>query len=330
MTTISYREAIAESIARAMRRDQSVVLLGEDVGAAGGAFKTTVGLFEEFGAERVLDTPISEQAIVGAAIGAALRGLRPIAEIMFADFMGTCWDGLANHAAKLRYMSAGALGVPMVLRTHGGAGFGFGSQHSQTWENLAMAIPGLKVVMPASPSDHIGLFQSAIDDPDPVVFVEHKALFGMKDELPPEGHLIPLGQARTVRTGEDVTIVAAGAMVAVAEKAAEVLATGSGMGADVIDLRTLWPLDMEAVSRSLSKTRRIVMVDESGSVCGWSAEVAARLVENSFDLLAGPIRRVVPPHTPVPFAASLERDWLPSVSETVEAARSLRASFQSA
>jgi pyruvate dehydrogenase E1 component beta subunit len=312
MPTINYRKAISEAIARSMREDPSVVFLGEDVGVAGGAFKTTVGLREEFGPERVFDTPISEQAIIGAAIGAAMRGLRPIAEIMFADFLGTCWDGVANHAAKIRYMTDGAYSVPIVIRAHGGAGLGFGAQHSQLYDGLAMSIPGLKVVVPSTPSDLIGLFQSAVRDPDPVLFIEHKALFDVKEDLPPEGHTVPLGQANVVRQGVDLTLVATGAMVPVALGAAE-LARARGVDAEVIDLRTLTPLDMKTVLTSVEKTSRLILVEEGPGICGWSSEVAARVADEGFWMLDAPIRRVCSPPTPTPFAESLEALWLPSV-----------------
>ena len=321
MTIINYRKAIAEAIARSMREDPKVVFLGEDVALAGGAFKTTVGLREEFGPTRVFDTPISEQAIIGAAIGAAMRGLRPIAEIMFADFLGTCWDGIANHAAKIRYMTDGAYSVPIVIRAHGGAGLGFGAQHSQLYDGLAMSIPGLKVVVPSTPSDLIGLFQSAVRDPDPVLFIEHKALFDVKEEMPPEGHVVPLGKAQVVREGSDLTLVATGAMVPVALAAAE-LVQDRRIDCEVIDLRTLTPLDMHSVLRSVEKTSRLILVEEGPGICGWSSEVAARVADEGFWMLDAPIRRVCSPPTPTPFSESLESLWLPkaeSVAAEIEA-----------
>jgi acetoin:2,6-dichlorophenolindophenol oxidoreductase subunit beta len=318
MTVLNYRKAIAEAIARAMRRDPRVVFLGEDVGAAGGAFKTTVGLSAEFGKERVWDTPISEQAIVGAAIGAAMRGLRPVVEIMFADFLGTCWDGVVNHAAKLRYMSDGQLTVPMVIRTHAGAGLGFGAQHSQLFDNIAMAVPGLKVVLPSGPRDLVGLFQAAVDDPDPVLFIEHKALFDVKEEIEAEDFSIPLGTASVVRQGEDATIVAIGAMVKVAVQAAEVLA-GQGRSCEVIDLRSLTPLDIDTVLRSVEKTSRLVLVEEGPGICGWGSEVAAQVADKGFWTLDAPIRRVTSPPVPTPFAAGLEELWLPNAERVIAA-----------
>jgi pyruvate dehydrogenase E1 component beta subunit len=305
-----------------MRADDRVVFLGEDVGAAGGAFKTTVGLIEEFGPTRVWDTPISEQAIIGAAVGAALRGLRPIAEIMFADFMGTCWDGIANHAAKLRYMTNGQLDVPLVIRVHGGAGLGFGAQHSQLWDNLAMAIPGLKVVMPATPADVVGLMQSAVADPDPVLIIEHKGLFDVKGAVPDAPYSEPIGVARVMSPGRDVTIVTASAMVRLCEQAVAELAP-IGISAELIDLRTLAPLDLPAVAASLERTGRLLLVEESGGACTWTAEVAARVAEQEFWSLDAPIRRVTGAATPIPFAGSLERAWLPDAARVVDAAKEL-------
>jgi pyruvate dehydrogenase E1 component beta subunit len=321
MITMNYRKAIAEAIARAMRRDPRVVFLGEDVGKPGGAFKTTVGLRDEFGPNRVWDTPISEQAIIGAAIGAAMRGLRPIAEIMFADFLGTCWDGIANHAAKLRYMSNGQVSVPIVIRTHGGAGLGFAAQHSQLFDNLAMSIPGLKVVVPSNPADLIGLFQAAVDDPDPVLFIEHKALFDVKGEVDEDPFSVPLGSAATVRQGEDLTLVATGAMVPVCVQAAERLSEQK-VSAEVIDLRCLTPLDMSTILTSIAKTSRIVIVQEGPATCGWGSEVAARTADVGFNSLDAPVRRVTSPPTPTPFAANLEKLWVPTVERVVAEAMS--------
>lgn len=321
MTTMNYRSAITEAIARAMRSDPTVVLLGEDIAAAGGAFKTTAGLLDEFGPQRVWDTPISEQAIIGAAIGAAMRGLKPIAEIMFADFLATCWDGIVNHAAKLRYMSNGRLSAPIVIRVQGGAGLGFGAQHSQLFDNMAMAVPGLKIVTPATPADVIGLFQSAIDDPDPVVFIEHKALLELKEDVPDEPFTIPLGQAKITRAGTDLTIVAVGAMVRVALGAADQL-SNSGFDAEVIDLRTLSPLDMPTVLASVRRTSRLVIVEEGPGVCGWGSEVAAQVAQQGLNYLDAPIGRVTSPPTPTPFAGNLEMLWLPSPERVVAEVKS--------
>lgn len=317
MTTLNYRKAISEAIARAMRRDPRVVFLGEDVGSAGGAFKSTVGLTDEFGPGRVWDTPISEQAIIGAAIGAAMRGLRPIAEIMFADFLGTCWDGIVNHAAKLRYMSDGQLTAPLVIRAHGGAGLGFGAQHSQLFDGATMSIPGLKVVLPSGPRDLIGLFQAAVDDPDPVIFIEHKGLFDVKEDVDDFDFSIPLGQANIVRRGRDLTIVTLGAMVRVARSAADELSK-KGVEVEVIDLRTLAPLDLVTVLESLARTSRLLLLEEGPGTCGWSSEVAAQVADQGFWLLDAPIRRITSPPVPTPFAGNLESLWLPSPQRVVD------------
>jgi len=316
---MNYRKAISEAIARTMRADDRVVFLGEDVGAAGGAFKTTVGLQEEFGRDRVWDTPISEQAIIGAALGAAMTGLRPIAEIMFADFLGTCWDGIANHVAKLRYMSAGQLTAPLVIRTHGGAGLGFGAQHSQTWENLVMAIPGLKVAVPSTPADVVGLLRSAVEDPDPVIMIENKALFDVKGEVPDDpDYRVPLGLAQIVRAGTDITLVALGSSVRTAVAAAERLAE-QGVDAEVIDLRTLVPLDFPTLKTSLEKTSRVALVEEGTRACGWGAEISSLLAQECFFLLDAPIQRITAPPVPVPFAEVLERMWIPTAEDVVTA-----------
>src|SRR5690349_16807376 len=242
----TYREAVSEGIAREMRRDPSVVCLGEDVGAAGGVFKTAAGLFEEFGASRVWDTPISEQAILGAAMGAAMTGLRPVAEIMFSDFFACCWDYLANEIPKVRYMTGGQVTVPLVLRTANGGGLGFGAQHSQAIENWALTIPGLKIVAPSTPADVIGLMASAIRSDDPVIFCEHKGLFASKGPRPPEGHVIELGRAAVVREGTDVTLLALASTVHTALAAADRLAA-EGVSAEVVDLRCLIPMDISTV-----------------------------------------------------------------------------------
>src|SRR4051794_31883842 len=231
----TYREAVAEGIAREMRRDPSVVCLGEDIGAAEGVFKTTVGLFTEFGGRRVWDTPISEQAIVGAAMGAAMTGLRPIAEIMFSDFLACCWDYVANEIPKVRYMTGGQVTVPLVIRTANGGGLGFGAQHSQAVENWAFAVPGLKIVAPSTPADVVGLMASAVRSDDPVVFFEHKGLFASKGEGPPPDHVVPLGEAAVRRSGDDVTLVALASTVRLALGAADVLAA-EGLDVEVIDL----------------------------------------------------------------------------------------------
>ncbi|RTZ19822.1 alpha-ketoacid dehydrogenase subunit beta, partial [Vibrio penaeicida] len=259
---ISYREAVAEGIAQELRRDNDVVFLGEDVAAAGGVFKATVGLYEEFGPERVRDTPISEQAILGAAMGAAMTGLKPIAEIMFSDFLAVCWDMVANEIAKARYMTDGQMTIPLVIRTANGAGSRFGAQHSQSLENWAMMIPGIKVVAPSNPADAKGLLAAAVRDPDPVIVFEHKSLYAMKGEIPNGEHVVELGKANQIHYGSDVTIVALAAMVPRAEKAAKKLKE-EGIDCSVIDLRCLVPLDVDTILNDVKKTSRLVTVEEN-------------------------------------------------------------------
>jgi acetoin:2,6-dichlorophenolindophenol oxidoreductase subunit beta len=318
MSEMTYRAAVAAGIAQEMRRDQTVVFVGEDVGAAGGVFKTTEGLLAEFGAERVRDTPISEQAIVGAVMGAAMTGLRPIGELMFSDFFAVAWDMVANQIAKTRYMTDGQVALPLVLRTANGAGLRFGAQHSQSVENWAMAIPGLKVVAPSNPADVVGLMAAAIRDPDPVIFCEHKGLFAEKGEVPDGEHVVPLGKAAILREGTDVTVVALAAMVPRALAAAERLQSDHGISAEVIDLRTLVPLDVTTILASVEKTSRLVTVEENPRLCGWGAEIASIVVDEGFWSLDAPIVRITTPHVPLPSAAVLEDAALPSVDRIVE------------
>jgi len=320
MAEITYRQAVAAGIAQEMRRDSSVVLIGEDVGAAGGVFKLTEGLFDEFGPNRVRDTPISEQAIVGAAMGAAMTGLRPIAELMFSDFFAVTWDMVANQIAKTRYMTDGQVSLPLVIRTANGAGLRFGAQHSQSVENWAMAIPGLKVVAPATPADMVGLMAAAIRDPDPVIVCEHKALFATKGDVP-DGELIDeLGTARVVRTGSDATVVALAAMVPRALEAAEHLAD-DGVELEVIDLRSLVPLDTATILESVEKTSRLFTVEENPRLCGWGAEIASIVADEGFYSLDAPIVRITTPHIPLPSAAALEDVAVPSVERIIETIR---------
>ncbi len=312
MAELSYRDAIARGIAQEMRRDPQLVILGEDIAAAGGAFKTTVGLLDEFGPKRVRDTPISEQAILGAAMGAAMTGIPTIAEIMFSDFLAVCFDILANEMAKVRYMTGGQMTVPVVVRTANGAGSRFGAQHSQSVENWCMMIPGLKVVAPSNPRDVVGLMAAAVRDPDPVVFFEHKSLFGMKADVP-DGEIVEeLGKATVVREGSDCTIVALGLMVVRALEAADRLA-GEGISAEVIDIRSLVPLDTETILGSVEKTSRFFTVEENPRLCGWGAEIASLVTEEAFWNLDGPTVRIATPHVPVPSAANLEDLTIPSV-----------------
>jgi pyruvate/2-oxoglutarate/acetoin dehydrogenase E1 component len=317
---ITYREAVAMGIAREMRRDPTVVCLGEDIGAAEGVFKTTTGLFAEFGAERVWDTPISEQAIVGAAMGAAMTGLRPVAEIMFSDFLACCWDYVANEIPKMRYMTGGQVTVPLVIRTANGGGLGFGAQHSQAVENWTLAIPGLKVAAPSTPADVVGLLASAIRSDDPVVVFEHKKLLASKGEPPPEGHTVPLGEAEVRRRGDDVTVVALAATVPTALEAAERLA-GDGISAEVIDLRCLVPLDARAVLDSVARTSRLVIVEENPYQGGWGGTLASIVAEEGFYDLDAPIARVAGECVPLPFAANLEDVVVPSVARLADAVR---------
>ncbi|MET9868670.1 alpha-ketoacid dehydrogenase subunit beta [Streptomyces sp. NPDC006386] len=321
---ISYREAVAEGIAREMRRDASVVCLGEDIGAAGGVFKTTTGLLKEFGPERVWDTPISEQAIVGAAMGAAMTGMRPVAEIMFSDFLACCWDYLANEIPKVRYMTGGQVTVPLVVRTANGGGLGFGAQHSQATENWALTVPGLKIAAPATPADVIGMMAAAIRSEDPVVFFEHKALLAAKGAPPPPGHVVELGRAAVVREGADVTLVALASMVPLALKAADVL-SGEGIEAEVVDLRCLVPMDAATVLASLGKTSRLVTVEENPYQGGWGATVVSIVADEGFGLLDAPVRRVAGECVPLPFADALEERVIPTVEKVVAAVRSLAA-----
>lgn len=321
MAQLSYREAVAAGIAQEMGRDERVVFLGEDVAAAGGVFKATAGLLERFGPRRVRDTPISEQAIIGAAMGAAMTGLRPIAEIMFSDFLAVCWDMVANEIAKARYMSNGQITLPLVIRTANGAGSRFGAQHSQSVENWAMAVPGLKVVAPSTPADMKGLLAAAVRDPDPVIFFEHKALYAIKDEVPDGEHVDELGKAKVLRTGKDVTIVALAAMVPRALQAAQRLEQEDGISATVIDVRSLVPLDTQTILREVSHTGRLVTVEENPRLCGWGAEIASIVAEECFYDLDAPTVRITTPHIPLPSADQLEDFILPTVDRIVATIR---------
>ena len=323
MAQLTYREAVAAAMTQEMRRDSNVVFLGEDIAAAGGVFKTSVGLLEEFGADRVRDTPISEQAILGATMGAAMTGLRPIAEIMFSDFFAVCWDMVANEMAKTRYMTDGQVTLPLVIRSGNGGGSRFGAQHSQAVENWAMAVPGLKVVAPALPGDVKGLLAAAIRDPDPVLFFEQKSLYATKGEVPDGEHIIELGKANVLRSGTDVTIVALALMVPRALKAAEQLEAEHGISATVVDLRSLVPLDTQTILAEVAKTGRMVTVEENPRLCGWGAEVSSIVAEELFWDLDGPIVRVTTPHIPLAAADSMEDAMLPNADRIVQAVRQL-------
>jgi pyruvate/2-oxoglutarate/acetoin dehydrogenase E1 component len=322
MALLTYRDAVARGIAQEMRRDDRVVLVGEDVAGAGGVFKTTVGLLEEFGPRRVIDTPIAEQAILGAAMGAAMTGLRPVAEIMFSDFFAVCWDLVVNEIAKTRYMTDGQVTLPLVIKTGNGGGLRFGAQHSQSVENWAMAVPGIKVVTPSTPEDVVGLMAAAIRCDDPVMFFEHKGLYASKGEVADGDIVDSLGSARIRRAGTDATILALGLMVPRALAAADQLAE-RGISAEVIDVRSLVPLDTTTILGSLSRTGRLFTVEENPRLLGWGAEIAAIAVDESFWDLDGPIQRITTPHIPLPSADSLEDLVLPSadsVATTVEKA----------
>jgi acetoin:2,6-dichlorophenolindophenol oxidoreductase subunit beta len=317
MAELTYRDAVAAGIAQEMERDDLVVCLGEDIAAAGGVFKATVGLLEKFGPKRVRDTPIAEQAILGAAMGAAMTGLRPVAEIMFSDFLAVCWDIVANEIAKTRYMTNGQISLPLVIRTGNGGGSRFGAQHSQSVENWAMAIPGLKVVAPSTPADVKGLLAAAIRDPDPVVFFEHKALYATKGEVPEGEHVDKLGTAAIRRRGSDLTIAALGLMVPRALEAAETLQTEHGISATVIDVRSLVPLDTQTIFAEVSKTGRFYTVEENPRLCGWGAEISSLVAEELFWDLDAPITRITTPHVPLPAADRLEDLTIPSAARIV-------------
>ncbi|MCU1664635.1 MAG: alpha-ketoacid dehydrogenase subunit beta [Pseudonocardia sp.] len=317
MAELSYREAIARGIAQEMRRDENVVFLGEDVAAAGGVFKGTVGLLEEFGPKRVRDTPISEQAILGAAMGAAMTGLRPVAEIMFSDFFAVCWDIVVNEIAKSRYMTNGQVSFPLVIRSGNGGGLRFGAQHSQSVESWAMAVPGLKVVVPSSPVDVVGLLAASIRDPDPVIFLEAKALYPTKGEVPEGDVPDELGRAKVLRRGDDATLVAIGSMVPRAMKAAEQLAT-TGIDCTVVDVRSLVPLDTQTLLEEISRTGRLFTVEENPRLCGWGGELVSIVGEEIFYDLDGAPVRITTPHIPLPAADALEDMAIPSVERIAE------------
>ena len=321
MAELTYRDAVARGIAQEMKRDPDVVFLGEDIGKAGGVFKTTVGLFEEFGPLRVRDTPISEQAILGAAMGAAMTGLKPIAEIMFSDFIAVCFDYLANEFSKSRYMTNGQVKCPLVVRTGNGGSARFGAQHSQSVENWCMMIPGLKVVAPSTPRDVIGLLAASVRSPDPVVFFEHKSLYAVKGEVEEGEILEALGTAKVVRPGTDATIVALALMVPRAIAAAERLQVEHGINCEVIDLRSLVPLDTRTILDSVARTSRLFTVEENPRLCGWGAEIVSIVVEEGFYNLDGPPVRITTPHIPLPAADALEDMAIPSVARVADTVR---------
>jgi len=317
MAELTYRDAVAAGIAQEMARDERVVFLGEDVAHAGGVFKATVGLLDRFGPKRVRDCPISEQAILGAAMGAAMTGLRPIAEIMFSDFLAVCWDIVANEIAKSRYMTNGQVQVPLVIRTANGAGSRFGAQHSQSVENWAMMIPGIKVIAPAFPADVKGLIAAAVRDDDPVLVFEQKSLYSLKGEVPEGEHVDELGKARVLRRGKDCTIVALALMVHRALAAAEILEQEHGISCTVVDVRSLVPLDTVTILAEVAATGRLVTIEENPRLCGWGAEIASIIADECFWELDGPIIRITTPHIPLPSADRLEDNTIPSVERVV-------------
>ena len=322
MAELTFRSAVQAALAQEMARDERVTLLGEDI-TSGGVFKTTTGLLDRFGPDRVWDTPISEQAIVGAAMGAAMTGLRPVAEIMFADFYAVCWDLVVNEIAKTRYMTGGQVSLPLVLRGASGFGsLGFGSQHGQSVENWAMCVPGLKIVSPSTPAEMAGLLAAAIRCDDPVLVFEHKALYGAKQDVGDGEHLLPLGRARVVREGSDVTLVGLSITVRYCEQAALRLAE-EGISAEVLDLRSLVPLDARAVLDSVGRTGRLVIVEENPGQLGWGAAIAALVAEEAFDDLIAPVTRVSGGNVPWPVARELEAMVDVSPEQVVSAVQAL-------
>lgn len=325
MREITYAEAVREALRQEMQRDPNVFLMGEDIGIYGGAFGVTLGLLEEFGPERVRDTPISEGVIAGAAAGAALTGMRPVAEIMFMDFTTLAMEQLVNQAAKTRYMFGGKAKVPMVLRTPAGSGTGAAAQHSQSLEAWFVHVPGLKVVMPSTPYDAKGLLISAIRDDNPVIFVEQKLLYRTKGPVPEEPYTVPLSVAEVKRAGRDITIVAIGVMVTRSLAAAEKLAK-EGIEAEVVDPRTLKPYDAETITQSVIKTGRVLIVHEAYKTCGFGAEIAAMISEGpAFMYLNAPIRRLAGLDIPIPYNRNLEYHTVPQVEDIVTAAHELMA-----
>jgi pyruvate dehydrogenase E1 component beta subunit len=321
--SLSYAEAIREAIAQAMTEDERVFLFGEDVGIYGGAFGVSAGLFEQFGPERIRDTPISELGIVGAAVGAALCDMRPIVEIQFSDFTAQAMDQIVNQAAKIHYMLGGAANVPLVLRAPGGSGTGAAGQHSQSLEAWFVHVPGLKVVMPATPGDAKGLLLSAIDDPNPVIVLEHKLLYKVSGEVPENAERVPLGKAAVRRRGDDLTIIATGVMVQRTMEAAEVLAS-EGIQATVIDPRTLKPLDTATILDGVRQTGRVLLVQEAPITGGFMSEVAAIIAgSDALNYLLAPIKRLCGLDVPIPYAPQLEKAAVPQVADIIAAGRTL-------
>ena len=316
MRELTYREAVREALREEMQRDSNVFLIGEDIAEFGGTYNVTEDLYKEFGKERVRNTPISEQAIIGAAIGASISGMRPVAEIMYIDFSGIAMDQICNQAAKIRYMTGGQVKVPLVIRTQGGGGRSSAAHHAQSLEAWFCHVPGLKVVMPSTPSDAKGLLKSSIRDDSPVIFIEHKILYNQKGPVPDQECLIPLGKADIKREGTDCTIIATSRMVERALLATDELGK-EGTSVEVVDLRTLVPLDTEAILSSVQKTGRVLIVQEACGRCGFGAEIAAFLAQAAFDYLDAPIRRLAAKNTPMPFNPRLENYVIPDVDDIV-------------
>ncbi len=317
MRSISYSKALSEALHEEMIRDESVFILGEDMGLMGSVFGLTKGFMTEFGAQRVIDTPISESGFTGMAVGAAIRGLRPVVELMYVDFATVCMDPIANQAAKMRYMTGGQINVPMVIRAPGGAGRRNAGQHSQSLESLFTHIPGLKVMAPGTPYDAKGMLKTAIRDDDPVIFIEHKILYAQKGEVPEEEYTIPMGKADLKRPGKDVTIITYSREVLFALEAARELEK-EGIDAEVLDLRTLVPLDWEAIETSVKKTHRVVVVSEAVKRNGFASEISAQIMEGVFDYLDAPVKRVAAKNVVPPFSPPLEDCFFPGVKDIIE------------
>jgi len=324
MREITYRQALNEALAEEMDRDPSVFLMGEDIAIYGGAYGVTAGLMQRFGEERVRDTAISEAAIIGAGLGAAITGLRPVVEIMYVDFMGICLEQVNNQVAKIRYMFGGKTRVPLVIRTEGGAGRTLGAHHSQSLEAWFLHIPGLKVVMPSTPADAKGLLKSAIREENPILFIEHKMLYNTKGPVPEGEYLVPIGRAEVKRPGRDVTIVAHSRMLLFALEAAERLA-GEGIEAEVIDPRTLLPLDIETIAASVRRTHRAVLVEEGTRTGGTGAEIGLQIMEHCFDYLDAPIRRIAGADVPMPKSPVLVKLTIPDPDRIYREVRELLA-----
>ena len=322
MRELTYADALREALREEMLRDPNVILLGEEIGVFNGVYKVTRGLLDEFGPERVRDTPISEAAIAGAAVGLALAGLKPVAEIMYMDFLPICMDQLATQAAKMRFMSGGQLKVPMVLRTQYSLGRQHGSQHSQFTPAWFLQVPGIKIVLPSNPYDAKGLLKSSIRDPNPVLFIESALLYRTKGPVPEEEYTIPLGQAEVKRKGEDITIVGISRQVGEALSAAIKLEQ-SGISAEVIDVRTLQPLDLKTIIESVKRTSRLVIASDDVKTGGVGAEISASVSENAFGYLDAPIARIACPDTPIPFSPPLEQSYMPNADKIVETVKTI-------